>query len=366
MPIARATIRAALPTKRWYPTWWLRDDFLTDAAAPLSSPHTCEPGPGTLVVLDGNSKQSISNHKATYATGGVTAGNPAMWGSQQTRLTGRAVVGILTQSAQNFEIGWDNDQAATAPHDSIRINAAGQSIRDGGTAVDTGTTFTGGPYLVAIIQRTNGFWAFLRGSSIIGWKLLWVGATSTANLYPAMMISTTTFVGNVDTIRGVDFPAPFDTDYGYATQRLSGARAANDVISHDPNVMLEWVQTTLPASGTTDIRFRRLDANNYLQATVSSTGALTLNSVLAGVTTQIGTSAAAVANGNRVFVSAEGSTVRAYVAAVNKISGTDSNFTGQSDGIISALGTSGAVSDLVTWPIFPSPLVAQMFNMALG
>lgn len=366
MPSSIGTRRRLFPAKNCYPTWWLRDDFLTDAAAPLSSPRTCEPGPGTLTILDANSKQSISDGKVVYASGGFTAGNPGMWGSQQTRTIGRAVVAIMNQTAQNYEIGWDNDQAATAPHDSIRINATGQTIRDGGTLVDIGTTFTGGPYFIAVIQRSAGFWAFLRGQALFGWKLMWVGVTSTANLYPASMISTTTFTGNVDTLRGVDFPTPFDSDYGFATQRLSGARAANDAIIHEPNMILEWVQTTLPASGTTDIRFRQSDTTNYLQATVDSTGALTLNAVVAGSPTQIGTSAAAVAAGNRVIVTADGSTLRAYVGVVNKISGTNTNFTGQTSGVISALGTSGAVSNLVTWPMYATPIMAQMFNMALG
>lgn len=364
MPYLRGTRQNNLPTKTWNPTFWLRDDFSIDVAAPLGT-RVCEPGPGSMTYTDTNSKASVVGGKASFATGGASAtGNPGAWGSQQTRLTGRAVVAALTQSAQNFELGWDSDQAGSL-YDCLRLNTSGSAIRDAGTAIDIGLILTGGPFYFALIQRTTGFWAFVKGSGLPSWKLAWIGVTSSGNLYPSMGIASTTFVGNVDTLRGVDLPAPFDSDYGFVTQRLSGARAANDVIAHDANFFAEWTQTALPASGNTDIRFRVVDANNYLQALVSSTGALTLNAVVAGTPSQIATSAAAVAAGNRVSITMDGSTIRSYVGVTPKATGTSANFASQSDGVVSALGTSAAISDLITWPLYPNSLMMQMLNQAV-
>jgi hypothetical protein len=362
MPYLRGSRLGNLPTKTWYPTFWLKHDFNVDTAAPIAS--YIGDGLGTLTISDTNSKFSVLGGKALFATGGASAsGNPGAWAAQQTRLAGRAVLGIITSSASNFEIGWDSDQSGTL-WDAIRIQGSGTAIRDGGTAVDIGLSLTGGPFLVAVVQRAAGFWAFLRGAGFPNWVLEWVGVTTTGNLYPSMAVNSTTFVGNVDTLRGVDLPAPLDSDYGFATQRLSGARAANDVFIHEPNIFLEWKQTTLPASGNTDIRFRVVDANNYLQATVSSTGALTINEVLAGTPTQLFTSAAAVAANNRVSITADGSAIRAYVGVVTKGSGTSTNFLDASSGLISALGTSGAVSDLISWPRYAPQQVATLLNMA--
>jgi hypothetical protein len=350
--------------KRWYPAWWLKHEFDTDAAAPLGSPYTGS-GAGALVVVDANSKLSASGGKLLFATGGSASGNPAIFGAQQTRTAGRGFVGILNRSAADFEFGWTDAQSGTTLKDALRFNATVNVIRDNGTVVDMGIAITGSPMYFAFIQRTAGFWAFFKGVGFPVWRLLWIGTGSTANYYPGAMVQNTTTVVNIDTMRGCDFGAPFDTDYGFATQRLSGARAANDVIVHNADFFAEWVQTTLPSSGNTDIRFRVVDSSNYIQALVSSTGALTLNTVTAGTPTQIATSAAAVAAGNRVVVSMDGSTIRSYAASVAKATGTGSSFTTQPNGVISALGTGGAVSDLCTWPIYPSSEMMQMLNMAV-
>lgn len=365
MPYHRGSRSALQPTKLWYPNYWLRYDFGIDTAAPLGS-LAADPGPGPLTFTDTNSKASLLGGKASFATGGASAsGNPGAWGAQQTRLTGRSVLAALTQSGQTFELGWDSDQSGNL-YDCLRLNTSGSAIRDAGVAVDIGLALTGGPFYFALIQRTNGFWAFVKGSGIPSWKLAWIGITSSGNLYPAMAVGSTTFVGNVDTLRGCDLPFPFTDDYGWVSQRLSGARSANDVFYHEADFLAEWVQTTLPSSGNTDIRFRQVDANNYLQALVSSTGALTLNSVVAGSPTQVATSAAAVAAGNRVVVSGDGSAIRDYAVAVTK--GNGSATVGQSTqgGSVSSLGTGGAVSDLITWPIYPNSLMVSYLNMAFG
>lgn len=364
MPVIRGPLSIPFSPKPWYPVWWLKHDFDLDAAAPLGSPYTGN-GTGALVVADTNNKLSASGGKAVFATGGSGASNPSVWGAQQTRVTGRTVLGILTQLSQNFEFGWDSDQAGTTSYDVLRLNTSGSAIRMAGTAVDIGLILTGGPYFFALAQRSTGFWAFVRGSGIPSWKLVWVSATGTGNLYPTLQVGGTTTVANVDTFRGVDLGYPFTTDYGFATQRLSGARAANDPIIHDPNFIVEWTQTTIPSSGNTDLRFRMVDASNYIQVLVSSANALTINSVVAGVTTQIDTAASAVFAGSRVIVAMDGATLRSHTVTTLRASGTSSSFVGQSDGIISSLGTGGAVSDLITWPIYANSGMSQMLNMAL-
>ena len=42
-------------------TYLLRDEFTTDAAAPLTSPRTCEPGPGTLTISDADGAMNIAS-----------------------------------------------------------------------------------------------------------------------------------------------------------------------------------------------------------------------------------------------------------------------------------------------------------------
>ncbi len=80
-------------------TFLLRADFTTDDAAPVESPHTAEPGPGTLTITDAEDKWSISSGKlntAPYATP-VFGAPSAISANAVTRAAGVALVATFAQ-----------------------------------------------------------------------------------------------------------------------------------------------------------------------------------------------------------------------------------------------------------------------------
>jgi hypothetical protein len=147
--------------------------------------------------------------------------------------------------------------------------------------------------------------------------------------------------------------APLNSDYGIATQRLV-TPAASTAFTHTADAHIEFTVTTLPSASTIDLRFRQQDASNYWQVTISSTGALTLNEVVAGTPTQRATAAAAVANGNRVYLVLNGSTLKAWSNNVLKWTyASASGFATATSGLLNSLGTGGVLSEAISWPMLP-------------
>lgn len=338
----------------WSPTYLLRDDFTTAASAPLTSPRSAEPGPGTLTITDTNNKLSVASGLLTFATGGVGAGDPRAWGAILTRLAGRTVVAslLVSSSAAGIEVGWDND-TSTFPLDGLRIVSSSTTARENGSAVDTGSLVTSTQYKFALVMRGTGVLYFIKGGVYTSWTLVWVGITGTHSAYPALSVNSSTAVGTVDLFRVLDLPAPFASDYGLATQRLSGARAAADTFVHEANCLIEFIMTTRPSALAIKLSFRKQDATNYWIVYIDSAGNFALREMIAGVENVRATVATgAIANGHRCVVVADGTTIRFYNNNVLLTTySSASNFATSTAGAIETLGTGpGAVSDIISWP----------------
>jgi len=84
----------------------LRDLFTTAHAAPLVSPRTCEPGPGTLTLTDTGNKMTTSA-SSLVVTGAVSAyTDPRITGATQLRTPGR--VFYFRNKGALFEVGYRN------------------------------------------------------------------------------------------------------------------------------------------------------------------------------------------------------------------------------------------------------------------
>lgn len=71
----------------------LLDRFTTDRAAPLPSPRSCEPGPGTLTISDPASVLSISGEK--FYVNGTPAQDSGFYSPQFARQVGRLLLAAL-------------------------------------------------------------------------------------------------------------------------------------------------------------------------------------------------------------------------------------------------------------------------------
>ena len=337
----------------------LLDRFLTNAGAPLASPRTCEPGPGTLTITDTGNNISIASNQLTIAAGASNWTGTKAVGSALTRAAGLAIAATWKPS-NNFHalIGGSSASDSNANGAlSAMYFQSGQTINitDNGNGTDAVAAFVAGTtYEIALIYRSTGFFALIQGGAFAIWTLLWVAAAGSAN--PVPIISNFAAAPVIDNFRALTLGALWGSDYGIATQRLAGARSQGDTFTQTADAIIEWTLTTRPSASVAELRFRKQDASNYWSVQVDSTGAITLYEVVATAPTSRGTAAAAVgATNTRILIIADGSTIRVFTTRTLRITyNSASNFATATAGDLNALGTGGAVSDIITWPRAPS------------
>jgi hypothetical protein len=340
--------------------------FGTDQAAPLTSPYTEAGVPGSLTLVQNDGTFAISGGRLRY-----TAQATPAWGDQNiydptgiARATGRAF--IITAQVTNlishvFPLHLARIQGAINPtlapsfayayrvqavqRFDPAVLASGAIAFPNGEAVGNATD-----YDLAIVMRSTGAFFLIKGGAFTNWTLSWVDVSGTdATLYVG--VHSFSAAGQADNLRVTDLGGGWSTDYGIATQRLAGARTANDAFAHTANALLEFTVTTLPSAGSIDYEFRRQDVSNKWIARVSTTGALSLIEVVAGVETSRASAAGVISNGHRVVVVADGTTIAGYSNNASRWSyASASNFAAQGSGLLGSLGTGGAVSDIVAWP----------------
>ena len=339
----------------WTPVYMLRDDFTTAAAAPLTSPRSAEPGPGMLTVTDVENKLSVSGEALQIASGRTVpvSLDPAVFETNATvRAVGYAAIfkfSVVTHVNGPY-IGFSALSSPTA-NSNIAVYTSGNVITGrfyGQSDVNLLPYSNGEQITGVVILQTNRATILIKKAGV--WYVGYVSLAGSTN-YRAFVGNYSSIGISVDFLRTLMLPAPFSTDYGFASQQLAGARSAGDTLTHAANCLLEWTQTAIPSALQTEVRFRIQDATNYWQVTVDSTGALDLDEVVAGTPTQRGTAAGVIANGDRIVVIADGTTIRVYEANTLRITYTSAaNFATATAGKLETEGTGGSVSDLVSWP----------------
>lgn len=363
----------------WAPSFLLRDDFTTAAAAPLTTPRTAEPGPGTLTLVQTDGQLSIASGKLVFpAQSTPVSGDQGAYGAGSfARTVGRTVVGIYNFSAfgdWGTLCGWLTSAALGA--NSTNIDNAIKNIGAGVGRSAVGSEFssalgsnfaTATDYKCAVALRSTGAFLFLKGGAYTQWTLLWASVQgTTATLYPHAH-NNKADAGTLDLFRVLDLPAPFNSDYGLATQRVAGTVSVGQTFTHEANCVLEFVQTTLPSASTVRFHFRQQDASNYWRVTVGSTGTFNLDEVVATVITNRATSSNIVANGHRVVVVCDGTTIRGYSNNVLRWTySSAATFATNTAGELNLLGTGGAVSDIVSWPRTLPSAAAALLDLAVA
>lgn len=225
----------------------LYDNFNTPLAAGSVNATTAEPSGQARTVTDANSKLSIAGGVASFATGGVGAGNPGLWYPQMTRAAGLALLMDLVYVSGNvIVVGWDTDQVSTAPF-GFRVNVVDLTIHDNATLISVGLVLsTGVPYNLAVVLRATGCLYFIKGGIFTKWTLAWISATSTANMYPSIAIGNATTAFTVDNLRiPVTLYVPSPLAYDTFT-RANGALGSTETAGPDSQniTALAWAFTT--------------------------------------------------------------------------------------------------------------------------
>ena len=330
----------------------LRDDFTSDEAAPLASPRTCEPGPGTLTVVQASAGATFSILDSKLEARGVEVYNNCRIRSDAfTRTAGLGVVfdlqRLIPTSPRHFT-GWHssiNPTTGTLITGLINNNVV---IMSGGSIVTNASINTADHLVFLILRSVGDFFIHKSGSN---WLLLWVSNVSSVSPLYWGHVQYDFDVCKMDYVRATQLPAPWDDDDGIATQILSGARSPGDTWTHEADHLTYATITTLPSSGQIEFRFRIQDASNYWQVTVDSTGSLDLDEVVAGTPTQRGTAAGVVSAGGRIGWAADGSTIAVYDSTARRINYTSAtNFQTETDGELETEGTGGSVTGIEVWP----------------
>jgi hypothetical protein len=299
MGLLNGIAAAISATKReWQPDYIIRDEFITDDAAPVASPRTMEPDGDTLTLVQTDGQMSISDGKlvvpaqATPAYGDLSA----YCATPITRATGMALTALVKHIAfdNGFFIGFKSAASgayggnAMVYRDAygIQIMTAAGGWRRGIT--DAPLVNLVNENIYTIVQRAAGL------LFIINDMLVHVDHTeSSVTGYLGFANYTQQF--RLDFARVAQLPAPYDTPTSLALYSTSSPTNGITVEgSEDGYISFVWT----PASGEVlNIRFRWEDDNNcMIMRCTQASNIIQLFRRWAGVETQISSNLSATFN----------------------------------------------------------------------
>lgn len=333
-----------------------RDEFTTPDAAPIATPRTAEPGPGTISFTDAGNVESISGGNLVIS--GTTSGtNTGFFTTTFTRVAGRALVysfGAVVNTGIS-RMGWASSFGSGENIGVSFVNPTTVQVRE---TVANPSIPVSMPSTLTMVLRSTGF--FL----INGTKLLWPARTvNTSNIGANMWIGggQTPNMSIVD-LSVTDIVAMDDDSKVYTNYIAIPADGQITTMTADGIVEFNWT----PAGGETlTIMFRRTDDDNTLKIVCTqAAGTIRYYKREAGADTEFvtGTTTQTWTAGvnYRITIRTVGTTVFSYVDNQSKNSPTAQTFNQSATGVkVSGFATG---SNLYCWPydvahLIPAELV---------
>ena len=355
-------------------TYLLRDEFTTDDAAPITSPRTCEPGPGTFTVSDNgtnvyisSSELLIDNSSASNWADSVISGNVATVGNS---------AGVAAYSRCRIRSGGGFNYFATGfildgqtnpysggycvwlPRNTSELVIRNANIADASLAVSSsvGTEYK---YL-AILRSVGGF--YVRDG-----KLLWVhnsrnSKSAATNLN--FILATYRSDVNVDDATVLDLPAngytAWETEFGPATA-YNETPSTGATLTSEADAVHEFTWTA--ATGETlEWMIRRTDDSTTWSIRCDQAGStIKTIEINSGETERASTAQTWTDSTDyRIVVTADDEEIKNYVANTAKNSYSSASFNKTATGVKITGFAAGA--DLVAWPrdvssLLPAELV---------
>lgn len=272
----------------------LRDAFTTTESAPMVSPRTCEPGPGTLTIVDTGNKLSIASGLLTLSTVTGAFSDPRVSNAATTRTPGRAFI-VTDITGSSWRIGWANSGDTSVRSGGLALSG-GFYHYDNGVAVGQKVLKASVTYSMLIIQQNWGAMLAVKGGAWADWSLLGIATNrdvaalngeATQKIYWDYNSAGVT----IGEIAVQDWGGNWSRSYNYAQvyEFLPTSGDTYTATSGDMYITISWV----PASGTVlDLMFRRTDDNNTWVIRGSQSGStIKLFEKVAGVETERGTAA---------------------------------------------------------------------------
>jgi len=370
------------------------DEFSDTLAAGSVNGTTATDGVSVRTVTDANSKLSLpGTGVASFATGGVGAGNPGIWYPGVARGAGKALIGKLAGTNTNYSFGWDINQAGQLVH--------GLNFQNGSvlrifiyTANVTGPTppANNAATYCAIIQRAAGAFVLIKEATAFpNWTLLYMdNAGAEATLYPAAQANGVAAIFSEDFIRQLTNNitiTPLASDnftaangalgntrgggseeaggsgLAWTSQLGTHAIATNKatcsaldggtglgvatVNASNADVMIECIITR--AAGNMGLVLRWTDASNYIVAFYDGTN-WTINEIVSGTpNTILAATAATYGATKRTVISLNGTKIRLhYGDALVGSEATTVITTGNNHGLYTS-NTGATFDNFVVW-----------------
>lgn len=347
----RLSRRGARPLGWYLPreiiSYLLRDEFTTPLAAGSVNGTAAEPGPGTRVVVDTANGVTITGGNLSL-TGFTGLNDPGYWLDGIARVAGRLLKQQFNRTAiRRSRVGWDSAQGGSIRENSFRFNVGGVLSIFTATSqiIGVATWVANTDYECVVVLRTAGAYHFIKGGAFTNWTLLWVTDVAANDpLYPGIGKETGAEALLSDFCRVPDViwlptPLAYDTftrangalgnsettgpDAQDVTARAwanrigttlvaANAASASALVGGEALATVDTVTADVlcdaeltRAGGNVGIVVRYQDATNYIIAYHTGVNAR-LDKIVAGVTTNVISAAAAYGAGRVGRVICEG------------------------------------------------------------
>lgn len=329
-------------------TYLLREEWAADESAPMTSPRTCAPGPGTLVAGTPANMSVSSGTLNITATG--AAGQVGWKTTAQTRAAGLTFSARVTSNAAAYFgplVGWNKSNNYNLPAGSLSFymrasGAIGIYPDETNVLVILNDTHAHNTYdNVIIIQRSAGALYVLNNT------LVWVSDVGSSNCYA--VIAAAGILNDVtrsDWERIYQMGAPYNDDYGIATNRVASP-SAGEATTSEANAIIEMTWQAVTGE-TWELSTRRTDDDNRWIVRCAQSGTIKLIQKQGGTETERSSASQTWTNGTsyRVVIVQTGNTIKTHVANVVKNTYTSATFNNTATGV----KTDKAGVNLITWP----------------
>lgn len=253
--------------------WLLRDDFEDTLAAGSVNGTPAVPGPGTRVVVDTTNKLSISGGNLVAVIAGGNS-DPGYWLDGIARASGRLMVAELTTGVGNkWAVGFADVNNAYADAGALyfRLNFVRINTNDAAGTIDLIAYSDATSYYCAVVLRTAGEYAYIKGGAFTNWTLLWHTAVdNAATVYPSHAAITAGMAAQSDFIRvpedtWLPTPLAYDTFTGANGTSLDAHTSNTTGPDSQTVVGRAWTER----SGDWDIQSNRANPDGAAIATVA-------------------------------------------------------------------------------------------------
>jgi lysophospholipase L1-like esterase len=264
--------------------WILLDRFTTAQAAPLTTPRTCDPGPGTLTLVDTANKLSTSGGRLLVASVTVADSDPRVTGVLLERRAGRVL--STRQKGAAWKFGFANTADAT-PRAGIQVFSSQFFLINNLVSTALITMVTTTDYDLLYIQSDVGAYMAVKGGAWATYTLLWPSMYKTANnkIGSQKITFGVNAAAEIDHIEEYDLGGIWSRSYGLATHaEYKPVFPQQLTATADLAIEVTWVM--VGSSDNADLCIRYTDDNNCWIARLNQTAAqVQLIEKVAGVET---------------------------------------------------------------------------------